>query len=112
MRPRTVFLFVFVLASAAIAQHSSKSDSQRHPPAPRVVDLKAPDGTVLKGTYFACGKPGPGVILFHQNNRTRTSWDGIARHLAAAGINTLTIDNRGHGESGGTREYAKQKWQA
>jgi len=23
---------------------------------PRVVDLKTPDGTVLKGTYFPCGE--------------------------------------------------------
>jgi pimeloyl-ACP methyl ester carboxylesterase len=66
-----------------------------------VVDLKASDGTNLKVTYFAAGKPGPGVLLLHQSNRTRDSWDGVARQLAAAGINTLTLDMRGHGESGG-----------
>ena len=38
-------------------------------PAPRVVDLKAPDGIMLKATYFAAGKPGPGVLLLHQCNR-------------------------------------------
>ena len=43
-----------------------------------------------------------GVILFHQSNRTRESWAGVAAQLAAAGINVLTIDSRGHGESGGT----------
>jgi tetratricopeptide (TPR) repeat protein len=62
---------------------------------PRVVDLKTPDGTVLKGTYFAATKPGPGLLLFHQSNRTRTSWDDVAKQLAAAGINTLTVDVRG-----------------
>ena len=66
-----------------------------------VVDLKASDGTNLKATYFAAGKPGPGVLLLHQSNRTRDSWDGVARQLAAAGINTLTLDMRGFGESGG-----------
>ena len=45
---------------------------------PRVVDLKTPDGTVLKGTFFAAAKPGPGVLLLHQINRTRKSWDEVA----------------------------------
>lgn len=57
----------------------------------REVDLKLADGTILKGTYFS-EKPGPGVLLFHQINRTRKSWDDVARQLAAAGINTLTVE--------------------
>jgi tetratricopeptide (TPR) repeat protein len=68
---------------------------------PTVVDLKASDGTVLKASYFAAAKPGPGVLLFHQSNRTRKSWDDVATQLAAVGINTLTLDLRGFGESGG-----------
>jgi pimeloyl-ACP methyl ester carboxylesterase len=69
---------------------------------PRVVDIKAPDGTILKGTYFAAAKPGPGVLLLHQVNRDRKSWEGVATQLAAEGIHTLTLDMRGLGESGGT----------
>ena len=79
------------------------------PPGLRVVDLKSTDGTLLKATYFSAGKPGPCVLLFHQANRTRTSWDGVARQLAAAGINTVAVDGRGHGESGGTREDGIKK---
>ena len=60
--------------------------------APRVIDLKAPDGTILKASYFAAAKPGPGVLLFHQSNRTRKSWEDIARQLVAVGINVLTVD--------------------
>src|ERR1051326_7848696 len=60
--------------------------------APRVVDIETYDGTILKGTYFRAAKPGPGVLLFHQSNRTRKSWEGVARQLAAAGINVLTVD--------------------
>src|SRR5215469_6793679 len=77
-------------------------------PAPRIVDLKSADGTLLKATYFAAGKPGPGVILYHQSNRTRTSWDDLAGQLAAIGINTLTVDTRGYGQSGGIRKEATQ----
>ena len=68
----------------------------------RVVELKAPDGIVLKATYFAAGKPGPGVLLLHQCNRQRKVWDDLAAKLAASGINVLTMDYRGFGESGGT----------
>jgi hypothetical protein len=42
----------------------------RAEPAPRIVDLKAADGTPLKATYFAAAKSGPGVLLLHQNTRT------------------------------------------
>jgi hypothetical protein len=73
-------------------------------PQPRIVELKASDGTLLKATLFLAAKPGPGVLLFHQSNRTRTSWDDVPRQLAAAGINTLAIDERGYGESGGKKE--------
>ncbi len=73
------------------------------PPASRSVDLKAADGTPLKATYFAAPKPGPGVLLLHQSNRDRKSWYGEAAQLAAAGFNTVTLDMRGSGESGGKR---------
>ncbi len=77
----------------------------------RFVDLKTSDGTILKGTYFAAAKPGPGALLFHQSNRTRESWDVIARQLAAAGINTLSVDVRGHGETGGKYDnWTGPKW--
>ena len=87
------FLVAGVLALGATAQQ---------PPAARVLDLKAPDNTVLKATYFAAAKPGPGVLLLHQCNRQRKVWDELAGQLAAAGINVLTFDLRGFGESGGT----------
>jgi dienelactone hydrolase len=71
--------------------------------AERVVDLTAGDGTKLRATYFAAAKPGPGVLLLHQCNRQRKVWDGLAQQLAAAGINVLTLDYRGFGESDGDR---------
>jgi len=71
-------------------------------PAPRNVDLSASDGTKLKATYFAASKPGPGVLLLHQCNQQRHSWDEVAGRLAASGIHVLTLDYRGYGESGGT----------
>jgi len=95
MKQIHVWLILPVLATSALVQAQQP---------PRVVDLHASDGTLLKASYFAAAKPGPGVLLFHQSNRTRTSWEGLAEQLAAAGINTLTVDSRGHGESGGKLE--------
>jgi dienelactone hydrolase len=77
------------------------------PQGPRAVNLKAPDSTLLKATYFSAGKLGPGVLLFHQSNRTRESWEGVAQQLAAAGMNVLTVDSRGHGESSGKYDNRK-----
>jgi dienelactone hydrolase len=86
-------LTIFVVT----ASHAGTNSTER------VVDLKSPDGTTLKGSYFAAAKSGPGVLLFHQSNRTRKSWEDVARQLAAVGINTLTVDT----DPNKTR---KQRW--
>jgi dienelactone hydrolase len=107
-RIRIFFLLATVIFAVAARPQSTNSAAAssapqtQQPPTPRVVGLKASDGTILKATYFPAAKPGPGVLLLHQSNRTRDSWNGVARQLAAAGINTLTLDMRGFGESGGT----------
>ena len=82
-------------AASSAVQASPRSSVQQ-------VDLRATDGTLLKASYYAAAHAGPGVLLLHQVNRDRTSWDELARQLAAGGIHTLTLDMRGHGESGGT----------
>jgi dienelactone hydrolase len=113
-----LILVLFVLAVTLSAQRAATSS--QHSTAARAVDIKMSDGTILKGTYFASAKPRSGVLLFHQSNRTRKSWEDVAKQLAAAGINTLTVDVRGHGETGGkydnwndpNREQAKEQWQA
>ncbi len=69
-------------------------------PVSRDADLKTSDGARLKASYFPAPKPGPGVLLIHQSNRTRKSWEGVAAQIAAAGNHVLTLDLRGFGESG------------
>ena len=94
MKQAQLLLILLLLGSLVISAARTNSVE-------RFVDLKTPDGTILKASYFASAKPGPGVLLFHQSNRTRKSWDDVAAKLAAAGVNTLTVDVRGHGETGG-----------
>jgi len=69
-------VFLFILPAGATR------GQQPQPPSRHVVDLKAPDGALLKATYFAAAKPGRGVLLLHQVNRERKSWDGVAAQLA------------------------------
>ncbi len=81
------------------------------------VDINAPDGVTLKGTYFSAGRPGPAMLLLHQCNMDRHAWDGLAEDLAGNGFQVLPVDFRGFGESGGgkftdpaQRRAAMQKW--
>src|SRR5205814_59846 len=105
MKQTPLLLIPLVLGSLLIISDARTNTVER------VVDLKSANGTILKGTYFAAAKPGPGVLLFHQSNRTRKSWDEVARQLAAVGINTLTVDVRGHGDTGGNFDnWSGPKW--
>src|ERR1700751_5182509 len=89
----TFVLSLLFCSSFAASQTSSRKD----------VDILAPDGTKLRATFFAAAKPGPSVPLVSLCNTTRKSWESVAAGLSKTGINTLTIDNRGFGESGGPR---------
>lgn len=69
----------------------------------RNIDITAPDGIVLKATYYGTANPGPVVLLLHMCNSNRKAWEPVARQLSSAGINALTLDYRGFGESAGER---------
>jgi len=103
-------LALLFLTASALAQTAAKD-----------LDLTAPDGTKLRATFYAAAKPGPGVLLLHMCNTTRKSWEPVAKELSQSGINALTIDNRGFGESGDARYEGaspeaqmklQQKWPA
>ena len=109
--PRSILSVLLLLASSASAQA----------PAPKDIDITSPDTTKLRATFFAAAKAGPGVILLHMCNTTRKSWEAVAKGLSERGINALTIDNRGFGESGGprfeggspeVRQELNEKWPA
>jgi dienelactone hydrolase len=89
---------VFAALSVLCAANSRADEA----PAPQMVTLKAVDGTQLKATYFGANQPGPGVLLLHQCNQQRKTWETLAKELSAIGIHVLTLDYRGYGESQGT----------
>lgn len=100
-------LIVLALAVVTLSAAVQKKD----------IDIKAADGANLKATYFSSGRPGPGMLLLHQCNMDRHAWDSLAEDLAGSGLNVLTVDFRGFGESGGskstdpdTRAAERKKW--
>jgi pimeloyl-ACP methyl ester carboxylesterase len=103
MLPRALPLRLLIASIACLSCAAASTA-----PPPRILELKAADGTLLKATYFSATNPGPGVLLLHQSNRDRRSWEGMATLLAAAGLNTLTLDMRGVGDSGGARKDSER----
>jgi dienelactone hydrolase len=112
MRRSLIGLAIALTLGAGLGAQAQKTT------AGTTVDIKAPDGVTLKGTYYSAGKTAPGILLLHQCNMDRHAWDGLASDLNKAGFNVLTFDFRGFGESGGEHmtDFAKlgpimqQKW--
>jgi pimeloyl-ACP methyl ester carboxylesterase len=63
------------------------------------IEFEGKDGIRIVGDAF--GSPDdPPVLLSHGGGQTRHSWAGTAEVLAGAGWYAVSIDLRGHGESG------------
>jgi dienelactone hydrolase len=88
---------VMLLAALTVGTVSAQT------PAKQVVDIKAPDGVILKASYYAGTAPGPGLLLLHQCNADRKVYDALATDLASKGFHVLTFDFRGFGESQGDK---------
>jgi pimeloyl-ACP methyl ester carboxylesterase len=50
--------------------------------------------------YAAATEPKGTALLLHGGGQTRHSWKGAAAAIAASGWHTLSLDARGHGDSG------------
>ena len=73
-----------------------------------LVELAGTDGLKLVGTLYTPGdtsSPWPGVILLHMLWGDRSSWEDFAIQLTDAGYAVLTVDMRGHGETGGEVDW-------
>jgi dienelactone hydrolase len=66
----------------------------------QAVTIDSPDGVKLVGTFLDAGKPNsPALLLLHQWQSDRHSYDEFATRMNASGFNVLSIDGRGFGES-------------
>ncbi|HMJ08095.1 MAG TPA: alpha/beta fold hydrolase, partial [Pyrinomonadaceae bacterium] len=64
------------------------------------VTIDSPDGVKLIGSFFAAETPkSPALLLLHQWQSDRHSYDDFAKRMQARGFAVLSIDGRGFGES-------------
>ncbi len=69
-------------------------------PAPQTVKFVSKGNVGIVGTFYGSAKAGsPAVLLLHQWQSNRKSYDGFAKHLQAKGFGVLAIDGRGFGDS-------------
>ena len=59
----------------------------------------------LAADFYPAAKDAPVILLLHMLNSSRAAWDPLIPDLHDAGYAILNIDMRGHGESGGTRDW-------
>jgi len=74
---------------------------------PQDIAIEAADGLTLRGTFYPASSPGqnPGLLLLHMNGGRRQDWNDVVPELANSGFAVLTLDMRGHGQSGGSKDW-------
>jgi dienelactone hydrolase len=67
---------------------------------PQTIKFESADSLEIIGTFYESPKASsPAVLLLHQWQSTRKSYDNFAKQLQATGFGVLAIDGRGFGES-------------
>ncbi len=76
-------------------------EKQAGPVSSNLLSYKGVEGNRLAATHFSPQerRAGPPALLMHGGGQTRYSWDGAAQQLARLGLDSVTVDARGHGES-------------
>jgi dienelactone hydrolase len=67
---------------------------------PQIIKFESADKLEIIGTFYESPKENsPAVLLLHQWQSTRKSYDNFAKQLQTKGFGVLAIDGRGFGES-------------
>lgn len=97
-----------VLAACVAAPISALSSPRLGAGQTSDVEIRSSDSTKLRATYFpppsksSGGNPAPAVLLVHDAGGDRHQLDDVALRLQKSGFAVLSVDLRGHGQSGGT----------
>lgn len=102
--PRPAMLAVLALLAGCDATKPTVDNAQvlsdpgEVAAAPQPVELKAPDGVTVYGTYYPTPeKPKATILLFHQAGSSKGEYAGIAPRLVREGYAALAIDQRSGG---------------
>ena len=83
-----------------VSDSEQNSDRATTSSEPQRITFESPDKTIIVGSYFESPQPNsPAVLLLHQWQSNRHSYDVFAKRMQAKGFNVLSIDGRGFGES-------------
>jgi dienelactone hydrolase len=72
------------------------------------VVFETSDGVQVHGHLYSTPGPLRKIVIFgHEYDKNQTAWRDFAKELATKGINALTFDFRGYGETGGKKDVSK-----
>lgn len=90
-----IALILFSFSLALTAQSESE-----------FVTIQTADGVSLAGDFYpSAEESAPLIIALHMLNSNRSAYAPIIPDLQAAGYAMLNVDLRGHGDSGGARDW-------
>jgi len=91
------------------AEPAAVSTKQAPFAAPEEVVIEAADGLSIVSTFYpgAGSGPWPTIILLHMNGGDRSDWASFAEQLAQNGYAAMTVDMRGHGDTGDRKDWDK-----
>ncbi len=79
---------------------NNANQSNVETPAPQKITFESADKIEIVGTFYGSPKANsPAVLMLHQWESNRKSYDEFAKRLQAKGFGVLAIDGRGFGES-------------
>ena len=91
------------------AEPAAPPTEQAPAAAPEEVVIEAADGLSIVSTFYpgAGAGPWPTIILLHMNGGDRSDWANFAGRLAQNGYAAMTVDMRGHGDTGDSKDWVK-----
>ncbi len=102
-----LLLMLIGLGTRGVAGRVAAATETGTPVPAKDVEIVMADGLKIKGTFYPApdDKKAPAALLLHQLDGSRSQWISFAIPLAQKGYNVLAVDMRGHGATGGTRDW-------
>ncbi len=109
--PATPTATITAVSTETVPPTATATSTAASTSVPQTTDLSIPgaENLPIAATLYntSDSTPRPGIILLHMYNGNRTVWakNGLADELVANGYVVLALDMRGHGETGGGRDW-------